>query len=165
MGRSLKTRQPRATEVRRLLAAVEEEDLRPRQKRRAEALLLYADGMSAIDIARALGVNINTVYADLQAFDRDGIACIRHRIGGGAPRRLSDAQIAAILALADTAPVDVGLPYGRWSLTKLRERLMRTQVVRTLSREALRRVLEKGGCRAGVSHASSSATTHAGVPF
>jgi hypothetical protein len=57
-------------------------------------------------------------------------------MGGGAPRRLSEEQIAAILALADTAPADVGLPYGRWSLTKWREHLMHTRVVRTLSREA-----------------------------
>jgi transposase len=101
MGRALKTRKPRATEVRRLLAAVEEEALRPRQKRRAEALLLYADGMSAVDMARALGVNVNTVYTDLQAFDRDGIACIRRRISGGAPRRRSEVQIAAILAIGN----------------------------------------------------------------
>jgi transposase len=155
MGRSLKTRKPKMIDVRRLLTALEEEDLRPRQKRRAEALLLYAEGMSAIDIARALGANINTVYADLQAFDRHSIACIHPRIGGGAPRRISNEQIAAILALAETAPTDVGLPYGRWSLTKLREHLMRTRVVRTLSREALRRVLKKGGCRGGASRASS----------
>lgn len=155
MGRFLKTHKPGAADVRRLLAAIEEEDLRPRQKRRAEVLLLYAEGMSAVDMARALGVNVNTVYADLRAFDRHGIACIHHRIGGGAPRRISNKQIAAILTLAETAPADVGLPYGRGSLTKLREHLMRTRVVRTLSREALRRMLEKGGCRGGASRASS----------
>lgn len=99
MGRALKTRKPGASDVRRLLAAVEDEDLRPRQKRRAEALLLYADGMCAVDIARALGVNVNTVYADLQAFARDGIACIHHRMGGGAPRRIVVLQMESDFSL------------------------------------------------------------------
>jgi hypothetical protein len=57
MGRFLKTHKPGATDVRRLLAAIEEEDLRPRQKRRAEVLLLYAEGMS--DMARVFRTEVS----------------------------------------------------------------------------------------------------------
>jgi len=73
---------------------------------------------------------------------------------GGAPARLNDEQQREILRLADSSPVDVGLPYGRWSLSKLRQYLLDEGVVSTISREHLRRVLKKGGCAFVASNAS-----------
>ncbi|MCA1853042.1 MAG: helix-turn-helix domain-containing protein [Beggiatoa sp.] len=100
--------------------------------------------MHAVDIARALGVHANTVYADLRAFSHEGVACILHRMHGGAPRRITDGQTARLLSVAEQAPTDLGLPYGRWSLTKLQAFVIKHRIVKAISREALRRVLKKG---------------------
>ena len=158
MPRSLKMRKPRTVEVRQLHLALED-DLTARQRRRAEAIVLHTAGLGAAEIARALEVHVNTVYSDLWAFDHFGIASVRQRLRGGAPVRLSTTQIAEILRLAEIPPGDVGVPFGRWSLAKLREYLITRRVVRAISREHLRRVLRKGGCAFGASSASSSATT------
>lgn len=144
MPRSVKVRKPRAAEIHHLHAALEQ-DLTARQRRRAEALMLYAAGLEAATIAQALDSHVNTIYSDLRAFERDGVACIRQRLRGGAPVRLTETQRADILRLADMPPSHVGLPYGRWSLSKLREYLLRHRLVKAISREHLRRVLKKGG--------------------
>ncbi len=101
--------------------------------------------MEALTIAQALGSHVNTIYSDLQAFERYGVECIRQQLYGGAPARITEVQRATILNLAETPPGEVGLPYGRWSLSKLREYLIKHRVVKTISREHLRRVLKKGG--------------------
>jgi transposase len=158
MPRSLTTRKPRTGEVRQLHSLLEDE-LTARQRRRAEAIVLHAAGLEAAEIARALEVHVNTVYSDLQAFEPFGVASVRQRLRGGAPVHILPQQTAEILRLAETPPGDGGLPFGRWSLAKLREYLIKRRVVRALSREHLRRVLRKGGCAVGASSASASART------
>jgi transposase len=162
MPRSLKIRKPRPAEVRQLQVMLEEE-ISTRQRRRAEAIVLYAAGLEAVEIAHALGVHIKTIYSDRQAFDALGVACVREPLRGGAPARLSAEQLAEILRLAETPPGEVNLPFGRWSLAKLREYLIRRRVVKAISREHLRRVLKKGGCAFAVSSERSSAMTRDGA--
>ena len=106
MPRSLTARRPHPVEVRQLHSAMEKE-LTPRQRRRAEALVLHAAGLRS-----------------------------------------------EMVRLAETLPAEMGLPYGRWSLSKLREYLLKRRVVKAISREHLRRELRKGGCAFGVSNAS-----------
>ena len=120
MPRSLKTRKPRTGEVRQLHFMLEDE-LTARQRRRAEAIVLHAADLEAAEIARALEVHVNTVYSDLHAFAHFGVASVRQHLRGGAPVRIWPQQTAEILRLAETPPGDVGLPFGRWSLAKLRD--------------------------------------------
>lgn len=155
MSRSLKVRQPRPAEVRRLLQWVEEPLETPPQ-RRAQTILLYHDGMSATEIAMTLQAHVNTILADLHAFDQQGLASVTHLRRRGVSPRLTPVQKAEICRLADRVPGDLGLPYGRWSLSKLRTYLIRQRLVKTLSREHLRRILKKGGSAADGFSASSS---------
>jgi transposase len=161
MPRALLVRRPTRREVRRLhdlLAG----DLAPGPRRRAEAVLLHAAGLDARMIASALGVHPNTVYADLHAFGAAGLACLTAGRRRGAPARLTAAQRAAILAVADRPPTEFGLPYGRWSLATLRAHLLARRVVRAISREHLRRVLQRGGSASAASSAGSRALTRSG---
>jgi hypothetical protein len=48
----------------------------------------------------------------------------------------------------------LGLPYGRWSLAKFRDYLIRHRGLPPVSREHLRRLLKKGGCAFAVSSAN-----------
>lgn len=106
-----------------------------------------------------------STYADLHAFASTGLACLTGRPPRGRPGRLSAEQRAAIIALADREPTELGLPYGRWSLAKLRVYLLAHRVVRAISREHLRRVLEKGGSASAASSAGSGVSTRSGRRF
>ena len=87
MSRSLRVRQPRTADMRRL-HEICESALEPGQRRRAQAILLYAAGLSAVEIARLLEVHANTIYADLHAFDIYGVTAV-YRLGqGGAPQQI-----------------------------------------------------------------------------
>ncbi len=145
MARSLKIRKPRAAELRRCdqLSCTE---LHPQQQRRVQALLLHAEGLCGVQIAAALQAHPRTIYRDLQAFARHGLRCLRPPAPGGAPKRITAAQEDEMLRLAQLEPLELGQPYGRWSLTTLRDYFIKARVVRCISREQVRRVLRKGGC-------------------
>lgn len=158
MSRTLKVRQPRPAEIRRLLQWIEE-PLDTPQQRRSQAILLYHDSMSATEIAMTLQAHVNTILADLHAFDQQGLSSVTQVHQRGVSPRLTPAQKAEICRLADQAPSELGLPYGRWSLSKLRTYLLRQRLVKTLRREHLRRILKKGGSPADEFNASSSVVT------
>lgn len=153
MSRILMVRKPTRAEFRRLNELIEEAPT-PRQGRKAHALVLYYTGMNARDIAAALGVHPNTIYADLQAFGQQGWASILEAAPMGAPARLQEAQIQAARRIAETAPVELGEPYGHWSLATLRTYLIRHHILRHISREHLRQLLKKGASTGGVSNAN-----------
>ncbi len=106
----------------------------------------------------------NTIRADLHAFDRDGCGAVQAAGRITAPRGFTPEQIAEVCRLAETAPYELGLPWGRWSLSKLRDYLLKERFCRHLSREHLRRLLRKGGCTWPASGARSSVQTRSGAP-
>ena len=164
MPRSLKVRQPKAAEVHKLHAALEAAP-DDRQGRRAEAVLLYATGLEAVEIARVLAAHPNTIYSDLHAFDRDRLASLQPPGLAANACGLTPERIRDLCRLAEQPPYELGLPYGRWSLAKLRDYLLRERVCRHLSREHLRRLLRKGGCTSPASAARSSAMIRSGARF
>lgn len=58
----------------------------------------------------------------------------------------SKAQAARIRRLADQPPLKQYLPYGRWSLAKLRDYVLQQSMVKHIGREHLRRLLKRGIC-------------------
>jgi transposase len=143
MSRSSTIHQPRSDQLRKIHRLLET-PLQPWQRRRAETLVLHAAGVSAAAVARLLGVHVHTTYTDLHAFQQQGLDSVRQPRRLGAPARLSNAQVQTIWRLAETPPYDLGLPYGRWSLARLRAYLIRQRILPTISREHLRRLLKKG---------------------
>jgi transposase len=144
MSRSLIVRKPRASDIRQLHKVLESA-LEPAQRRRAEAILLSAAGLTAVEIACLLEVHANTLYADLHACGTDGVAAVYHLGQRGAPQRLTSTQCDEVRRLAELPPYELGRPDGRWSLSKWRDYLLKHRVLPTISREHLRRVLKKGG--------------------
>jgi transposase len=147
MTRSLKIRQPQPDERHRLQAVVEE-TTDQQIRRRAEAILFYADGLNAVEIAAILKVHPNTIYADLHAFDQQGLTSLHPLARGGAPARLTPAQQEQLVDLAEQEPIAFGLPYGRWSLAKFRDFLIhQKRLLKQISREHLRGLLKRAGIR------------------
>ena len=131
--------------------------LQPWQRRRLETVLLHTAGHTAVAIAALLGIHVNTVYSDLRLFHRRRLRGLLSRRRLGAPPRLTAGQRRTIWRLAEQSPTELGRPYGRWSLAKLRDYLISHHIVRRISREHLRRVLKKGGTRSDASSASCGA--------
>ena len=153
MSRRLTVRKPTLAEFRQLNQLIEEAPT-PRQQRKAHALVLYYTGMNARDIAAALGVHPNTIYADLHAFGQRGLASLPSRVPRGAPPRIDARQTEAARRIAETPPVALGEPYGHWSLATLRTYLIRHHILRDISREHLRQMLKKGVSTAATSSAN-----------
>jgi transposase len=164
MSRLLKARKPNAKELRQLQQILEDSDER-RSRRRAEALLFYAAGLSAVDIARAMLVHPNTIYAYIHRFEQEGLSFAQAPCRLGLPPELTVSQVEEIVRIADSSPSEVGLPYGRWSLSKLRDYLTGPRhLLKRISREALRLVLKKKSFTSGALSANSSATTRSEQP-
>ena len=143
MSRQLEVRKPNATEMRQLRQMLEE-STNARLCRWTEALLFYGAGLDAQLIADALAVHINTIYTCLHRFARTGIAFLQHLPRQGAPTRITAAQADEIARIAEQAPTELGLPYGRWSLAKLQNHVIhQRRWLKAISREHLRRVLKK----------------------
>jgi transposase len=161
MSRTMTTRCPTATELRPLRQLLQA-GTDCWQLRRAEAVVLHAEGWDATAIARFLALHPHTIQAYLHAFDRQGLAWLRRGYRGGVSARITADQQAVLCQLADQSPAVVGLPYGRWSLAKLRAYALKHRIVKAISREHLRRLLEKGGSPSGGPGGNSSAPTRNG---
>ena len=165
MARSLTIRQPTSQEMHRLEAFLEEEHP-PQLRRRAYAILYYGLGFDGVTIATALRVHSNTIYADLQAFAREGLACLQPLPVGGAPHRITVEQLAKIWEWAECLPRDFGLLDARWTLASFREFLVKRQrLLPRLSLEHLRHLLKKRTFAFDGSSASSSARIRNALSF
>jgi transposase len=143
MTRTLTVRKPTWRETQELERLLEGE-LSPQAHRRAETILYHGLGLNGQWLADTLHVHPNTVYADLHAFEREGLACVRSLPVGGTPRRISDQQLNAIWHWAECLPRDLDLSDPRWTLTNFREFLVKRQcVLKRISLEHLRRLLKK----------------------
>jgi len=165
MTRTLTVRKPTQREIHELELMLEG-DLTPQVRRRAETILYHSLGLTGRQIAEALRVHPNTVYADWQAFEREGLACVRPLSVGGTPRRISDQQLNAIWSWAECLPRDLGLPDPRWTLMNFRDFLVNRQhVLKRISLEHLRRLLKKKTFVFVGSRANSSAPIRNAQPF
>jgi transposase len=112
--------------------------------RRAQVLLYYGLGFDGTAIAKALRVHPHTIYADLHAFAREGLACLHPLSVGGAPAQITPQQLTALWEWAESLPRDFGLLDARWTLASFREFLVqRRHLLKAISLEHLRRLLKK----------------------
>lgn len=112
-----------------------------RRLRRAQLLLLAADGYTDTDIAAALHVGVSTVERIRQRVVEGGVewALTERPRPGGSPK-LQGKDEALLIATACSTP-----PSGRthWTLQLLADRLGEVGVVETISDETMRRTLKK----------------------
>lgn len=143
MSRSMKVRRPAASEMRELRQILAKSP-QSRFRRWAEILLLYGAGLAIFAIAVALSVHVNTVYVCLHRFARKGLLLFQRAPRQGVPPRITAGQLNRIARIAEQAPTAFGWPYGRWSLAKLQTFLIHDRrLLKTISREHLRRLLKK----------------------
>jgi transposase len=113
--------------------------------RRAQMVLLSAQGMDVAAIARVSFTSEDRVRAVIHNFNDDGFESLYPRYRGGRPPTFTLPQRQEIKKIALSRPQDHDLPFSTWSLAKLAEFLVAEGVVDDISHEGLRRVLREEG--------------------
>ncbi|WP_158605627.1 helix-turn-helix domain-containing protein [Amycolatopsis panacis] len=110
-----------------------------RQVLRARIVLAAADGQCNADIARALGVVVDTVRKWRKRFCREGLPGLADRPRSGRPRVFPAAAVAEVKALACELPAQTEVPLARWSCpTKMLVAAVRAGVGRETAHELIK---------------------------
>jgi len=94
-----------------------------RDRVRAQIVLEAARGRDNTRIAAGLGISLNTVRKWRGRFAERGLAGLRDLPRTGRPREISEADRAAVVALACQLPADTGVPLSRWTGPELKREL------------------------------------------
>jgi transposase len=113
--------------------------------RRAQMVLLSAQGMPVAKIAEVTFTSPDRVRDVIHNFNADGFDSLKPRYAGGRPPKFSPDQRQQIKQTALGRPVDHGLPFATWSLAKLADFLVAEGVVDDISHEGLRTILREEG--------------------
>ena len=113
--------------------------------RRAQMVLLSAQGMAVPQIAEVTFTSPDRVRDVLHNFNTDGFDSLKPKYAGGRPPKFDLAQRAEIKKMALARPADHGLPFSTWSLSKLADFLVAEEVVDDISHEGLRVLLREQG--------------------
>jgi transposase len=113
--------------------------------RRAQMVLLSAQGMDVAQIAKVAFTSPDRVRAVLHNFNDDGFDSLAPKYAGGRPPKFTLPERRAIKKVALSRPMDHDLPFSTWSLTKLAEFLVAEGVVDDISHEGLRVLLREEG--------------------
>jgi transposase len=113
--------------------------------RRAQMVLLSAQGMEVAGIARVAFTSEDRVRDVIHNFNADGFDSIYPRYRGGHPPKFTLPQRREIKKIAKSRPTEHGLPFSTWSLSKLAEFLVAEGVVDDISHEGLRILLREEG--------------------
>jgi transposase len=128
-------------EQRESLEQLRGKPLSRKQQYRREILLRADEGDTDREIADELGIHAATVQRTRRRFVEDGMeAALADKPRPGAPPEMDGKQGAMIVALACSEVPD---GQARWSVRLLARRAVELEVVETVSRETVRRVLKK----------------------
>jgi putative transposase len=120
---------------------------------RARIVLLAADGLSNSEVARTIGVHLDTVrkwrrrWCAVRAVAEAEVSLTARLADGprtGTPARITPEQVCRIMALACEAPGESGRPISQWSTTELAEEIKRRGIVDEISPRHAARLLKRG---------------------
>jgi transposase len=113
--------------------------------RRAQIVLWSAQGMDVPAIAKIAFTSEDRVREVIHNFNADGFDSLAPRYSGGRPAKFTLPERQEIKKVALSRPVDRGLPFSTWSLSKLAEYLVAEGVIDDISHEGLRTLLREEG--------------------
>jgi transposase len=113
--------------------------------RRAQMVLLSAQGMGAAAIAKVAFTSEDRVRDVIRNFNADGFSSLYPRYKGGRAPKFTLGQRREIKKIAKSHPAGHSLPFSTWSLAKLAEFLVAEGVVDDISHEGLRLLLREEG--------------------
>jgi transposase len=145
MPERMRVREITNDEGQRLLRIVRRDSGSVVRWRRAQMVLLSAQGMDAAAIAKVAFTSPDRVREVIHNFNDDGFDSLDARYSGGRPPKFTLPQRREIKKIALSRPGDHDLPFSTWSLSKLAEFLVAEGVVDDISHEGLRVLLREEG--------------------
>ncbi len=112
-----------------------------RTVQRAWIVLAAADGQHNAQIARDLGLHVDTVRTWRGRYATEGIKGLADRPRSGRPPVFAATVVAGVKALACSLPAERGLPLSRWSCQDLAHEAVTRGITDTLSGSTVRRWL------------------------
>jgi len=112
-----------------------------RSVQRACIILAAAGGHYNAQIAREVGVHVDTVRTWRGRFAADGMKGLADRPRSGRPPVFTPTVIAGVKALACALPAEHGLPLSRWSCQDLADETIARGITTTVSGSTVRRWL------------------------
>jgi transposase len=146
MGQKRELRPMSAAERKQLEQISQSRKQEHRLVERAQAILAVYGGESGYAVAKRLGHDPDTLYNWLDRFAEQSVAGLRDEPCPGRPAEYDEQQRGQCMATARTAPQQLGLPFGQWSLDRL-VAYINIQMAIPISRAQLARVLEAEGLR------------------
>jgi transposase len=113
--------------------------------RRAQMVLLSAQGMEVPAIAKVAFTSEDRVRDVIRSFNADGFDSLYPKYMGGHPPKFTLGQRREIKKIAKSKPAEHDLPFSTWSLAKLADFLVAEGVVDDISHEGLRVLLRQEG--------------------
>ncbi|TFE25065.1 IS630 family transposase [Frankia sp. B2] len=113
--------------------------------RRAQMILLSAQGMPPRKIAEVTFTSEDRVRDVIHNFNADGFTSLYPKYAGGRPRKFTLPERREIKKIAKSRPSEHQLAFSTWSLSKLAEFLVAEGVVDDISHEGLRVLLREEG--------------------
>src|SRR3954470_23861403 len=145
MVRRVQVRAISADEGNRLLRIVRRSSGSVVTWRRAQMVLLSAQGMDAARIAEVTFASADRVRDVVHNFNTDGFDALYPRYRGGRPPTFTLPERQQIKRIALSRPADHDLPFSTWSLAKLADFVVAEGVVEDISHEGLRALLRAEG--------------------
>jgi transposase len=145
MGERVKVREITNDEGNQLLRIVRRSKGSVVTWRRAQMVLLSAQGMDVAQIAEVAFTSQDRVREVLHNFNDDGFDSLYPKYAGGRPPTFTLPQRQAIKKIALSRPTDHDLPFSTWSLAKLADFVVAEGVVDDISHEGLRLLLREEG--------------------
>ncbi|SRR5712691_3072370 len=112
-----------------------------RDRLRAQIVLTAAHGHPNARIARDLGVSVDTARKWRARFAAWGLGGLKDLPRAGRPRRISELERAAVVALACQLPAATGVPLARWSGPELAAEIIRAGAADQISVSSVLRIL------------------------
>jgi transposase len=92
------------------------------------------------------GMHFTGIYDWIERFNENGFAGFEDPPNPeGRPSTLSSKQIREMIKIALARPMDLGLPFTQWSVSKLRTYLLKRGLFPDVSNEWIRRLLKRVG--------------------
>jgi putative transposase len=108
--------------------------------KRALALLELERGRTFTDVAKTVGVVIQTVSTWAKKYKESGLECLTDKPRPGRPTVIDGLQRAKVTALACSEPPE---GYSQWSLRLLADKAVELEYVEAISYGEVRRILKK----------------------
>jgi transposase len=145
MGKSIALRQPTAAEREQLEHWERSGKTEQRLAKRSRIIVLKAQGRSTTQIAQQMGCDVDSIARWVKRFNAEGVAGLYDKAGRGRKRDYHEQERGAMVLAAKTAPTQLGLPFGYWSLRRLVDYLHQQGIA--VSRAQLARILEAEGLK------------------